>query len=275
MGEQGFDYTPNDSNGGTVYSSDDLDIEWGSMEFAEEYGYGISTDPWGMEDLPEPDQEYVDPNQEYLESMSESEQQAYSDALWGAPQEDAAGAEEDVAVEYDWTTAGCYGEAQHEVYDMGATSTPDEFSALEEEINARWEQAAADPKVAELDAAWASCMADAGFSDVTTVNEVQNALYEEWNELQGYGPEYQALIESWDWEANPDGPAQPEKDQAAVSAFTAKEIKQAVADRGCQDSTKYQEKALEIDHASQQEFVDQHRDELEAWATAAAEARGE
>src|SRR5690606_32544565 len=73
MREQGFEYTPVDysTQGGVSFSSDDLDVEWGSREFAEQYGYGATTDPWGGQDMPEPEpgQEWVDPNQEYVESM--------------------------------------------------------------------------------------------------------------------------------------------------------------------------------------------------------------
>jgi hypothetical protein len=240
MSEQGFDYTPNDQNGSTTFSSDDLDLEWGSMEFAEKYGYGISTDPWGMADQEQEQPEYVDPNADYIASMSESELEAYNAALWGEPTIDDGSGE-----------------------------------ALEEEINSRWEQIQADPELAKIDADWASCMADAGTPGLTTLSDAQQALYDEWNTLQGWeDPEYQALMDGWDWEAKPEGPPAPEIDKQALAAFTKKEIAQAVADRGCQDETDYQSRQIALDHKSQQEFVDLHKDELEAWATAATEARG-
>ncbi|QJU53499.1 OmpH family outer membrane protein [Herbiconiux sp. KACC 21604] len=47
MKEQGFEYVP-DTASVTMYSESSLDVEWGSAEFAERYGYGISTDPFGM-----------------------------------------------------------------------------------------------------------------------------------------------------------------------------------------------------------------------------------
>jgi hypothetical protein len=273
MSEQGFDYTPDDSNGGTVYG-DDLDVEWGTLEFAEQYGYGISTDPWGMDDASVDPDAYVDPNADYVASMSESEQEAYNAALWGEPVEYVEGEEE--SYEYDWTTAGCYGAAQHEVYETTATDVSGDYSALEDEMNARWERVTASAEMAELNAAWASCMADAGISGMTGVDDAQQALYERWNDLQGWNdPEYQATIESWDWEAAPEGPAAPEVDATALADFTKDEIAQAVADYGCKKDVDYEKRYTEIDHADQQEFVDQHRDELEAWAEAASQARGE
>jgi hypothetical protein len=270
MQEQGFDYTPNDNNGGTVVTTDELDVEWGTREFAEKYGYGISTDPYGSSDDPAEDgSEYVDPNQEYIESMSESEAAAYNEALWGPTTEFVEGEE---ATEYDWTQGGCYGAAQHEVFEGGAVA--DEFSALADEVNALWETIDADPRIAELKASWASCMADAGFDGLTDINTAQEPLYEEWNALQGWeDPEYQAQMETWDWEAEPDGPPAPEPDPAALTAFTEKEIAMATADFTCQEEIDYVKTTVAVNHEVQQEFVDAHRDELDAWAEAATAAR--
>jgi hypothetical protein len=92
--------------------------------------------------------------------------------------------------------------------------------------------------------------------------------------MQGWeDPEYQALMETWDWEAEPDGPPQPEPDADELAAFTKKEIAQAVADFGCQEKVEYSKTQMEIDHELQQEFVDAHRDDLEAWASAAEAKR--
>ncbi len=272
MQDQGFDYTPVDNSGGVAFSSDDLDVEWGTIEFAEQYGYGISTDPWGAQDEGDPadsGEEYVDPNQDYREAMSESEQLAYDEALWGPSVEYVEGEE---PTEYDWTTAGCYGSAQHEVYEGGDTGT--EYADLEDEVNRFWETVQADSRMTELNASWTSCMADEGFDGLTDVNESTNALYDEYNELQGWNDsEYTALAESWDWEAEPDGPPAPEADEAALKAFTEKEISQAVADATCQENLDYTARQMEIDHELQQEFVDKNRTELQAWADAASAGR--
>lgn len=264
MQDEGFDYTPAESTGGSI-SSDDLDVEWGTREFAEQYGYGISTDPWGSSDDAEAD-EWVDPNQEYVEQMSEGEAAAWSEALYGPP------VEGDGEQEYDWTTAGCYGSAQHEVYEGGVES--DEFAGIEDELERFYEASQSDPRIAELDNAWSSCMADEGYDALTGVYAAQDDLYTEYNALQGWDdPEYAALSESWDWEAEPEGPPAPEVDEAALAAFTEKEIGQAVADVDCQDEIDFTAERMRIDHELQQGFVDEHGDELEAWATAATAAR--
>lgn len=268
MQEQGFDYTPAVETGGSqVMSDDDLDVEWGSREFAEQYGYGISTSPWGTEDDSDVPVQVADPNEEYRNGMSESEQQAYDAALWGPPVDG-----DDPEAEYDWTTAGCYGEAQHEVYEGGQDTAA--YAGLEDEVQQFWESIPEDPRMAELDASWASCMADEGYDGLSSTSTAQDALFEEYEEISGWNdPEYVAQSESWDWVAEPDGPPAPEVDQAAMDAFTDREIAQAVADHDCLQETDYTARTMEIDHELQQEFVDQHRTELEAWAEAAEAGR--
>ncbi len=151
----------------------------------------------------------------------------------------------------------------------------DDFGSLQDELSTFYETVQADPRMAELNAKWASCMADAGFDGgVTDMNESTQPLYDEWSAMQGWeDPEYQALMETWDWEAEPDGPPQPEPDADELAAFTKKEIAQAVADFGCQEKVEYSKTQMEIDHELQQEFVDAHRDDLEAWASAAEAKR--
>jgi hypothetical protein len=267
MQEEGFDYIPVD-NTGSFSSSDDIDVEWGTREFAEQYGYAISTNPWDTGEEPE-GEEWVDPNADYVSAMSEGEQTAYYEALHG-PQVDYVEGEE--PVEYDWTTAGCYGAAQHEVYDGGVEVG--EFAGLEAELNRYYETQLDDPRIVAIEAEWASCMADAGYDGQTAASEVQNALYTEWEAIQGWNdPEYQAQAESWDWDAEPDGPPAPQVDEAAVKEFTEKEIAMAVADFECQEKVDYVKEITRIDHERQQEFVDQHEAELEAWAQAATAAR--
>lgn len=271
MQDQGFEYTPVD-NTSTMFSQDDeLDVELGSKEFAEKYGYGMSTDPWGYaDDVPQTDDMPEDPNADYVAAMSESEKTAYQEALYGPPQE---GTGDEEVVEYDWTKGGCYGSAQHEVYE--APTASDQFAGLEEELNKLYETIQADPQTAKLNAAWASCMADNGYDGYALPTDIQNALSDEWNDLQGWDdPEYQALSESWDWDAKPEGPPAPEVDAAKSKAFTAKEIEIAVADWKCQDSTDYIKKSNDISNAAQQDFVDAHKAELDAWVEAATAARG-
>lgn len=72
-----------------------------SLEFAREYGYGVSTDVWGLDAA-----SARDPNEEYVASMSPEERRAYYTTLLG---DDAArgvtGADEAYASEVEERTA--------------------------------------------------------------------------------------------------------------------------------------------------------------------------
>lgn len=84
MAEQGFDYTPVDWSPTEVDLSAGLDMQAGTLEFAEQFGYGITTDPFasGLEDV-------VDPNEAYVAAMSDAERDAYFAALYGETWADA------------------------------------------------------------------------------------------------------------------------------------------------------------------------------------------
>ena len=276
MREQGFEYTPVDYSSMTSYSSDaDLDVEFGSKEFAEKYGYGITTNPWGnSEPAPEEDgEQFVDPNQAYQEAMSPTEQQAFQTALYGDMSEMEAPVEEEEPAPYDWTTAGCQGRAQHEVYEVGGLGA-EEMSALDEQMTAMYESITADPRIAELNAEWASCMADAGYDGLVTVAGAQEQFYEKVNALQEefYGMD----PETGEMTGEPPTAEQmeaTEKDmQAAMSALTPEEIKMAVADFDCREGIDFDAIQQKVNVEYQQDFVDEHKAELDAWVAKAAEA---
>lgn len=265
MRELGFEYTPVDhsAQGGVTFSSDDLDVDWGSREFAEQYGYGATTDPWGEQEMPEPEpeQEWVDPNQEYVDAMSESEQTAYYAALYGEQTFDES-ADPDEPFEYDWTQAGCSGKAQHEVYEVGTGMGDERFVALQEEMNTMWESMMDDPRIAEATARWSACMADAGYSGLASSEDAQNLIYDKVNAI--YENAYADV--PFDEEATEeDYAAIEEAVQREISALTAEEIEVAVADFDCREDARLDAVQQELNLEYQQEFVDAHKDELDAW----------
>lgn len=271
MIEQGFEYIPVDwsaAGSGPVAMPDDLDVEWGTIEFAEKYGYGATTDPYGDQSSQPEDgsgEEFVDPNQEYVDAMSETEREAYYAALYGEPPTEEEMAESDSGeMEYNWEDSGCSGKAQHEVYEMGGEGGTEDFSALQDDMSAMWEASMADPRLTGLNDEWASCMTEAGYSGMAAVGDGENKIYEEVNAL---------------WEdAYADAEADPskemtEEDYKAIEesieedrkAITPREIEMAVADFTCRDEIRYDEIQQEVNFEYQQEFVDAHKDELEAW----------
>ena len=270
MAEQGFEYTPVDySQAGFTVSSDDLDVEWGTREFAEKYGYGATTDPWGNEEaMAEPsDQEFVDPNQDYVMSMSETEQAAYYSALYGDQTYPEEGEEDEW--EYNWEESGCQGRAQHEVYETAPGLDDEAYQALMDEMTTMWEGITNDPRLTELNSLWATCMAEAGHPGFVTVDDAQNSIYEQLN----------GVWENAYADISPDAPASEwegiqENIDAQRAAITPIEIELAIDDFDCRAEVDYDKVQREVNAEHQQRFYDAHKDELEAWRDGAVAARG-
>lgn len=271
---EGFEYTPVDYSamgGEMVVPADDdgEELEYGTLEFAEKYGYGQTTNPWG-DSVAEPvdsGEEWVDPNQEYLESMSETEMTAYQTALGGVQPEFT----EDEDWENwnpTWEEQGCYGSAQHEVYGdqmWGGDQEENEWADLEAEMQTMWESLESDPRVTEAVATWASCMADAGYSGMATIYDGENLISEKVQAIWEDSDPYAELDENATEE---DYRAAEAATQELVSAITPEEIETAVADYTCRDEAGYQDTYNEVNLDLQQQFYDAHKADLEAYVEA-------
>lgn len=268
MAEQGFDYEPNVQSAGVSYSSEQYEgME--PLEYAQQYGYGMTTwedTPTGQEMSQQEPDEYVDPNADVYETMSETERAAWDAALWGAPQEydEEADAE---SYEYDWESAGCYGSAQHQIYEVDspdaaliALQQDPQYAELFDGMNDLYTNLASDPKMSDLNSKWSSCMADAGYPGFSTVddamnsiNEAQNALYEDVDEDAWADPSY----------TGPD-----------LTELKTQEIATATADFTCRAEIDYEDESLRIQFELEQEFLDQNRDAIDSYVAAAQAARG-
>ncbi len=252
MTEEGFEYTPVDQSqyGGFVMSGEEWDPE--SREWVEEYGYGAVNFP-GRDEQPDPDQEFVDPNQEYVESLSESEMAAYYETLYGPqPTEEELG--EDGAYEYDPENAGCYGSAQQEVTGDDPYSS-EEFKPIMDAITEFYTDVQNDPALADLNAAWSSCMADAGYSGFATQPDAQTSIYDE---LNAYYEDMSEYVE----------------DDPVLEEIQEREIALALADLDCRESTDYRQESLRVQFELEEQFVQEHKAELEALKAALQEQAG-
>ncbi|MFT4136150.1 hypothetical protein [Microbacterium sp.] len=264
MAEEGFDYTPVDySDQFSTGSAEEWDPD--SREWVAQYGYGAVNSP-GKEEAEQAVEEVTDPNQEYVESLSESEQAAYSEALYGPPpSEEELG--EDGAIEWNWETAGCQGAAQHEVNAVQDIWSDDEFADLRQAMEKLWEDVENDPARAELDAEWASCMADAGYDGFTKQQDAAQSIYDALNELNAEAPQPAegASVEEIDaqWKAYED---ELEKKSEPIAE---REVKLALADLDCREKTDYSAKQLELQFAAEEQFIADHKAELEAFKAAA------
>lgn len=251
MAEQGWEYTPVDYSqidGGTVAVPGDGEPEWGTEEFAQKSGYGITT--WQSteataEPVPEGDaDEWQDPNHEYVDSLSETARAEYYEALHG-PQPSFADMESG-EWEYDPADAGCYGKASEEVFNAGGEGLENifedpKFEALLEDINALYDQAQADPRLAELRADWTACMAEAGYPGLAGTDDAQDGIM----------TEHEAL-----WQNG-------EPDASALEELQEKERAIAVADFRCAKSSDVDALTLKVQHELEQDFIDAHRAELD------------
>ncbi|MFZ1381568.1 MAG: hypothetical protein WAS54_02125 [Scrofimicrobium sp.] len=256
MAKEGFEYIPDTSRYGYSDGSEEVDgPEWGTLEFAEQYGYGIVDWPGREEMMNQDPEEHSDPNQAYVESLSESEQTAFYETLYGkGPTEEEMELIEAGEMEYEWSweTSGCDGWAMHELESDSAYGLYDdpEFEDLMTAMQDMWTDMFSDSEYQALNQEWASCMADSGFSGLTDKDTVMNTLYDKYNELMN--------------SANGDGEEWVEPDKALTDEFQKQEIAQAVADYKCSEKVNYNKRSTEIQHRMQQEFLDQNKTQLDA-----------
>ncbi|WP_017793492.1 hypothetical protein [Leucobacter salsicius] len=262
MTKEGFEYIPNPSNGGMVMASEGESEgpEWGTEEFAKQYGYGIIDWP-GSEDVEaQPDEdEYVDLNADYVNSLSESESAAYYEALHGPQptEEEMLAQQEDENYEYNWEEAGCYGAANNKVQQesnsyQAASEDPqfaDLFTAMNEVFSVVYDEENPHEDVAKLNRDWADCVAEAGLSEFTSPNQAQQALFDEYNELQSAGGDNEEYVE----------PSKADKKK-----FQEREVEVAVADLACKKKLSYDDKLEKLQFELEQKFVDEHKAELDA-----------
>ncbi len=255
MKDEGFEYSPNTQSGGmAIASSSDME-DRDTEEWVASNGYGMVQSPEDMEAQQGQADEYVDPNQDYLSTLSDSEVSAFYETLHGPgpTEEEMAAMEEGGSYEYNWETGGCYGAAQHEAQGEGQDAYSDPtYQPLFEKMNTIYTTMQEDPQIKELDRSWASCMADAGYSDFTMkqdafmlISEAQNAIYEtmEYDEETGM----------------PIGDS-----SAAMAELKQQEIDVALADFRCSEKLDYMQQTLKAQFALETRFVEDNKAELDA-----------
>ena len=244
MAELGFEYLPRNVSDTILLDGDSE--EFGSDEWTEKYGFGITTlyfsqgqvgpDLIGYDDSEFQAQIEDDPNQAIVDAMSESEQAAYHEALWGDQDSfvfDETLSDEEIEAQLEDQqvegSGGCQGEAWN---DDPATRFYQEFG---QELVALEAKIAADPRVVEVEREIADCVAERGLEYTPGV--------ELWANFQ---PELKEIESSIDYSVfaeveEGDEPAlnsfeQPElsdEAKAQLGELQAKEIDLAVAVNDC------------------------------------------
>ena len=238
MTELGFEYTPQ------VPSLDEMVVldgpVPGTREFIEGWGYGVwSQPPGGSGGGFMFESSGVDPNWARREQMSEAGREAYDTALSGP-------------VTATWPD----GSVSREGGCSEASSVPRGADAafldgVRDEANAFLAALDDDSRFTEVNAAWASCMADAGLRYASPAAAEQQF----WDEVT---------------QETADGVLDPQ-----VAARRAPEERDvAIADHRCRQETGWTQRHREIALQLQQEYVDAHRAELDALAASLGQGTG-
>lgn len=271
MTKQGFEYTPDLQHGTVIFNDDDFEYdgpEWGTLEFAKKYGYGIIESPYNdmyPDDFGE-GQEYFDPNEEYVMSLSDSERDAYYEALWGPnpTEEEWAKMEEEDNWEWNPENQGCYGEAtkQSQANEPFAVWEDPEFENLMESMNLLYERIESDDRLVAIQTQWSTCMSEAGHPGFVERFDAQNAMYEEWNEFSN------SLNENFDGQSEWKEPTEAQKQE-----FMQREIEVATADATCTQDANFEKTYQKVSVEYEKEFVEQHRAELDALVAKATQLK--
>lgn len=226
MAAHGFEYWPPTIVPGTFQTSDEP--LRGTREFAERYGYGVWTGP-----EVEPGQHAYQlddsANAGYRASLTPEARRAYDEALHGRLTEVPDGWVSDGTGCTELAAVRLSPEAE---YLRGVQAEAVEF------LESLWR--GDDPRLAEVDAAWASCMRGAGY-------DVDSPAAAEQQVIAGA-----TAITVWTADV--------------VDAGAQAERTLALADQDCRDATGWTDRRRAVEHALQQEYLDAHRADLDVLA---------
>ncbi len=181
MAEGGFEYVPmvRPPSRSIIGPSLDPDV-------AREEGFGITTDPTidrlldqSLLDTDDPSYDWARANIEIIQSLSESEQEAYGHRLYLEYLGDAEPIVEidpDTGEEYEYYEefgTGCTGQAESQAWDVASLE-----SLIEQlEIGDIEQQFESDPRISDVDVEWSDCMATKGYN-YTSPEDFQEEVYE-------------------------------------------------------------------------------------------------
>jgi hypothetical protein len=153
---------------------------------------------------------------------------------------------------YDWKTAGCQGSAQHEI--QGDNVYDDvKYKPLLDDMSAIYDKVLKAPAVTKLDGKWSACMADAGYTGLSTKDDAMNQVNDESN----------AYYETLTGEADP----------AKLAEIRENEIAIALADFTCSKKLDYEHTRLAVQFDLERQFITDHKSELDAMVADVAQGK--
>ena len=139
------------------------------------------------------------------------------------------------------------------------------FEALYEEWDKLYDRIENDPRLVEAVQAWSDCMADAGYPDLEDLYAGENLVYQRQSEAYGWDDDPEALPVPEDPEAEPEEWTVPELDPQVKAELREFELKVAWADYECQQEHDVERIQREVQHAHEEQFIEDHRADLEAY----------
>ena len=276
MAGEGFEYVPFASGANiqvrVLAAPDD-------EESVRQNGFGITTG-YGTEEQGGSEME-EDPNDAIVAAMSESEREAYLEALFGPPEVDDSGVERrggNFRRIFGGDGGGCLGQAYAEV--MGAMMKfVQTMAPALQEMNQRLQ---ADPRVEEANRAWSVCMGERGYTYESQDEVFRYALTEirqRFEEIVGSPGGVVDPFEGWteeqieeflaentpeeieDFFQQAQDQARAEVDQEALVALQQEERDLAVANFLCGEDLSAV--LAEVRPEYEQKFITENREQLE------------
>lgn len=246
MAKVGFEYTPDTMRVVTVIGEGDELWKPDERNWVAQYGYGLIQSP-GQHLEPPPSQTATDPNATYLASLSDAEREAYNDALFGTGTPPTG----DEEYEYRWQDSGCRGWAEHEM-DARSFWRSAEFQQLIDAIDRFQQTWPLDPRIADIDADWVVCMDAAGHGGFSKQSDGEESI--------------QTLIDSYYQNESADVSSEDVGTLAdpAYAEIADAEVSLALVDLTCRESTHYAQRRLEVQYALEEQFIADHKAELDA-----------
>jgi len=250
MNEKGFEYIPHVAIFGG--GADESYLRLDDRDWVEQWGYGIVDTPAGesrffsvfADEMP------TNPNQAIWESLGEVERAAYFEALQGPPPEPNQIINGVAVFIGAWPEdeRGCQGRALLEV--PPNLLAANEFAPLQEAIDNFNTEFNDNPAVVAAENDWANCMANLGHTGFTQQVDAQRRMHNQ-------------FLDRFITRASRN-PALP-----AVIEFQEQEIAVALDDLTCLEQTDYRTRVAEARHAAELQFVEDHREALEAFRATA------
>jgi hypothetical protein len=253
MNEQGFEYYPTSFDLAAGLFDEERD-----RAFVEEYGFGISTEPPGFETGGGED----DRNAKYVASLSQSEQEAYYEALYGSSlsvEEEVSSADDPS----DFQLSGCYGTVTEEAFGK-LEDKLNEFEDLFETFDEIESQITDDERVQTAEDDYVTCMADAGFPEVEDFGDAESEVYDKFSEVGGFGAPIAIDGESSGdefMEIETDSGSSEPADPEAIAEVQDFEKRIALADYDCGEA--YKDVEADVRFELETKFIEDNKAELE------------